>query len=52
MIKKILTWGGIAFLIFLVAFKPGTAADVFQSLGSTIAGMAKGAWDFIQDLKA
>lgn len=52
MIKRTLTWGGIAFLIFLVAYKPGMAAAAFESIGSTIAGMAKGALDFIKDLAA
>lgn len=50
MIKRILTWGGIAFLIFLVAYKSNETAAAFESLGSTIAGMAKGALDFIRSL--
>ncbi len=42
MIKKVLTWLGIAFLIFFIAFNPDSAADVFQSLGSTIGEIAEG----------
>ena len=30
MVKKVLTWGGIAFLIFFVAYRPNSAADVVQ----------------------
>jgi hypothetical protein len=42
MIKKVLTWLGIAFLIFFIAFNPKSAADVFQSLGGTISDIAQG----------
>ncbi|MDR7280603.1 MULTISPECIES: hypothetical protein [Catenuloplanes] len=50
--KKILTWLGIAFLIFFVAFRPNSAADVFQSLGSTIGDIAQGFSEFFTSLVA
>jgi len=42
MIKKVLTWLGIAFLIFSIAFNPNSAASVFESLGGTIGDIARG----------
>ncbi len=52
-VKKILTWLGIAFfLIFFVAFRPNSAADVFQSLGSTIGDIAQGFSEFFTSLVA
>lgn len=52
MVKKILTWGGIAFLIFFIAYRPDSAADVFQSLGSTVGDIARGFGDFFTGLLA
>ncbi|MEO3742624.1 hypothetical protein [Plantactinospora sp. B5E13] len=52
MVKKVFTWGGIAFLIFFIAFQPNSAADVFKSLGSTILDVAQGFGDFFTDLVA
>ncbi|MCW6007535.1 hypothetical protein K1W54_23745 [Micromonospora sp. CPCC 205371] len=52
MVKKVLTWGGIAFLIFFIAYNPGSAADVFQSLGNTVADIASGFGQFFTDLIA
>ena len=34
MVKKVLTWGGLAFLIFFIAFRPASAAEVFKSIGA------------------
>lgn len=48
--KKIFTWGGIAFLLFFIAYRPDSAADVFQSLGSTVADIAQGMGDFVTSL--
>jgi hypothetical protein len=50
MIKKVLTWLGIAFLIFFIAFNPSSAASVFESLGGTIADIADGFGDFFTRL--
>jgi lauroyl/myristoyl acyltransferase len=52
MIKKVLTWLGIAFLIFFIAFNPNSAADVFSSLGGTIADIARGFGTFFTNLVA
>jgi hypothetical protein len=52
MVKKILTWGGLAFLIFFVALRPKEAAGVFQSLGRGIMDIATGFGDFFTNLVA
>jgi hypothetical protein len=52
MIKKILTWGGIAFLVFFVAFRPDAAANVVKSLGGTVMDIAQGMGDFFSSLVA
>lgn len=50
MVKKVLTWGGIAFLVFFVAFRPAAAADVVKTLGSTLVDIASGIGDFFSSL--
>lgn len=35
MLKKIVTWGGIAFVVFFVAFRPAAAVDIVKTLGAT-----------------
>ncbi len=52
MVKKVLTWAGIAFLIFFVAYRPNSAADVFKSLGGGIVDIAQGFGDFFTSLVA
>lgn len=52
MVKKLLTWAGIAFLIFFIAFRPNSAADVFKSLGGGIMDIAQGFGDFFTSLVA
>jgi hypothetical protein len=52
MVKKILTWGGIAFLIFFIAFRPDESADVFKSIGGGIMDIATGFGDFFTNLVA
>ncbi|WP_213454897.1 hypothetical protein [Rhizomonospora bruguierae] len=52
MIKKIMTWGGIAFLIFFIAFRPDSAASVFKSIGGGIMDIAQGFGDFFTSLVA
>jgi hypothetical protein len=52
MIKKVLTWLGIAFLIFFIAFNPESAADVFESLGGTIGDIAEGFGTFFTRIVA
>ena len=50
MIKKVLTWGGVAFLIFFVAYRPQDAAEVVKTVGSTIVDIADGVGTFFSDL--
>jgi len=52
MVKKVLTWVGVAFLIFFVAYRPNSAADVFKSLGGGIMDIAQGFGDFFTSLVA
>lgn len=50
MIKKILTWGGVAFLIFFVAFQPTQAANVAKILFGTALDILQGVGDFFSSL--
>jgi len=50
MIKKILTWGGLAFLIFFIAYKPSSAAMVAKTIGGGIVGVLTGVGDFFSNL--
>ena len=52
MVKKILTWGSIAFLIFFVAYRPTSAANVFRSLGGGFLDIVNGFGDFFSNLVA
>jgi hypothetical protein len=52
MVKKILVWFGVAFLIFFVAFRPTAAANVVKSLGNTAMEIAQGFGDFFSKLVA
>lgn len=52
MVKKILTWGGIAFLVFFIAFRPDESAEVFKSIGGGIMDIATGFGDFFTNLVA
>lgn len=52
MVKKVLTWLGIAFLIFFIAFRPNSAAEVFKSLGGGLMDVASGFGDFFSSLVA
>ncbi|MGH8794619.1 MAG: hypothetical protein ACRDXX_18480 [Stackebrandtia sp.] len=48
--KKVLTWSGVAFLVFFIAFRPGTAGDVARGTGGLIADIATGFASFIGGL--
>jgi hypothetical protein len=50
--KKVLTWCLIAFLIFFIAYRPANAAQVFRSLGDGVVGIAQGFGDFFSNLVA
>ncbi|MGA8114660.1 MAG: hypothetical protein WCA46_13425 [Actinocatenispora sp.] len=50
MIKKILTWGGLAFVIFFIAYKPNSAATVAKTLGGGIVNILTGVGNFFSSL--
>lgn len=50
MLKKVLVWGGIAFIVFFVAFRPGAAFDVVRMLGDTAATIFQGVGEFFNGL--
>jgi hypothetical protein len=50
--KKLLTWGGVAFLIFYIAFRPDSAAQLFRSIGAGLMALAHGFSDFFTGLVA
>lgn len=50
MVKKVLTWGGIAFLIFFMAYRPESAASVFKTIGSGILDIGNGFSNFFSSL--
>jgi hypothetical protein len=52
MAKKIATWLGVAFLIFFIAFRPASAAEVFKSIGAGLMDIATGFGDFFTNLVA
>jgi hypothetical protein len=52
MVKKVLTWGSIAFLIFFVAYRPHNAAAVAKTIGSGLMDLATGFGDFFSSLVA
>ncbi len=51
-VKKVLTWAGIAFLIFFIAYRPTAAADVAGSLGDVLRDIASGFGNFFTNLVA
>jgi hypothetical protein len=50
MVKKVLTWALVAFLVFFVVSRPASAAQVVKSIGSGILGVGQGFGDFFQNL--
>ncbi|GAA4922556.1 hypothetical protein GCM10023223_49660 [Stackebrandtia albiflava] len=50
--KKILTWGGIAFLVFFVAFRPESAGNVVTTIVGSIGDIGRGFATFISSLVA
>lgn len=50
--KKILTWGGVAFLVFFVAMRPTAAANVVKSLAGGLMDVMAGFGDFASNLIA
>lgn len=50
MLKKILTWGGLAFLVFFIAFRPDEASGVVSSLAGGILDVGNGFASFFTNL--
>jgi hypothetical protein len=50
MVKKVLTWALVAFLVFFVVSRPTAAAQVVKSIGSGIVGIGQGFGDFFTNL--
>jgi hypothetical protein len=51
-LKKLLAWVVVAFLIFFVAFRPDSAAEVVKALGAGVMDIAQGFGDFFTSLVA
>jgi hypothetical protein len=50
MIKKVLTWSAVAFVIFFVAYRPQSAANVFRAIGGGIRDIGSGFSEFFSNL--
>lgn len=50
MLKKVLVWAAIAFLVFFVAFRPGVAADAVAAIGQTAIDIFTAVGDFFSSL--
>lgn len=50
MLKKILTWGGLAFLVFFIAFRPEEAGGVVSTIAETIGDVGQGFATFLTGL--
>lgn len=50
MIKKILTWGGLAFLVFFIAYRPQEAGGVVSSIAGAIGDVGSGFATFLTGL--
>ena len=48
--KKLLKWGGLAFLVFFVAYRPQNAANLFTTLGNGLMHMADGFGQFFSSI--
>ncbi|WBB74211.1 hypothetical protein O7602_01200 [Micromonospora sp. WMMD1128] len=51
-VKRILAWGLLAFLIFFMAFRPDGAAQLFRGIGAALMAIAQGLSDFLSGLMA
>lgn len=52
MLKKWIVWGGIAFVVFFVAFRPGAALDIVSTLGQVTVDVFRGVGEFFSSLAA
>jgi hypothetical protein len=49
-VKKLLTWGSVAFLIYFMAVRPDGAAEIFKAIGGALMAMFQGFGDFLTSL--
>lgn len=47
MVKKVLTWGGVAFLLFFIAYRPDSAWELLTGLGNGVKGIGQGIMDLV-----
>lgn len=52
MVKKIATWGSLAFLVFFVAYRPAAAANVVKSIAGGLGDVGSGFASFVSNLVA
>ncbi|MGC1215336.1 MAG: hypothetical protein WA890_29245 [Micromonospora sp.] len=50
LLRKLLFWGFIAFLIFFMAFRPDGAAQMFKAVGAALMAIFQGLGDFLTGL--
>ena len=50
MVKKVLTWALVAFLVFFVVSRPAAAAQVVKSIGNGLMSMGTAFGNFFQTL--
>jgi hypothetical protein len=48
--KRMVTWGLVAFLVFYVVTQPGDAAGVMRSIGNGLRSIAVGLGNFVSNL--
>jgi len=50
MLKKVLTWSGIALLVWFIVSQPQSAASVVRSMGTGLQDIAEGFGTFVSNL--
>lgn len=50
MLRKVVVWGGIAFVVFFVASKPDAAGDVVRMVGQKAVEIFAGVGGFFESL--
>ena len=50
MVKKVLTWALVIFLIFFVVSRPASAAQVVKSIGNGLLSIGTGFGNFFSNL--
>lgn len=50
MLKKILVWGAIAFVVFFIAFRPSAAGEVVATIGNAAVDIFTGVGEFFSSL--